>query len=126
VPVAAPAPLPQPESQIGQPSAPTTATVNHAIVNQIFPDIVPSAMKTINGTLRVTVQLEVDANGAVTSVALLSPGPSKYFAGKSLEAARHWKFKPAQVDGRGAPTTWTLEFQYTQSGIHVVPKQFAP
>ena len=54
-------------------------------------------MKTINGTLRVTVQLEVNASGAVTSVALLSPGPSKYFAGKSLEAARHWKFKPAQV-----------------------------
>jgi TonB family protein len=95
-------------------------------VNQILPDIIPSALKTINGTLRVTVQLEVDANGAVTSVALLWPGPSKYFAGKSLEAARHWKFKPAQVDGQAGPSTWTLEFQYKQSGIHVVPKQYVP
>jgi len=95
-------------------------------MNQILPDIIPSAMKTINGTLRVTVQLEVNASGAVTSVALLSPGPSKYFAGKSLEAARHWKFKPAQVDGNAAPSTWILEFQYTQTGIHVVPRQFAP
>jgi len=124
-PVTAPAPPPQSESQVDQSPAPS-ATVNHAVVNQILPDIIPSALKTINGTLRVTVQLEVDANGAVTSVALLWPGPSKYFAGKSLEAARHWKFKPAQVDGQAGPSTWTLEFQYKQSGIHVVPKQYVP
>jgi TonB family protein len=124
VPVAAPAPPPEPK--VDQSPAPTSATVNHAVVNQILPDIIPSAMKTISGTLRVSVQLEVDASGAVTSVALLSPGPSKYFAGKSLEAARHWKFKPAQVDGQAGPSTWTLEFQFKQTGINVVPKQFAP
>lgn len=125
-PVAAPAPPPQPESQIDQRSAPSSATVNRSVVNQILPDIIPSAMRTISGTVKVSVRLSVDANGNVTDATLESPGPSKYFAGKSLEAARHWKFKPAQVDGRGAPTTWTLEFQYTQSAIHVVPKQFAP
>jgi TonB family protein len=90
-------------------------------VNQILPDIVPSAMKTINGTLRVTVQLAVDANGLVTSATLQSPSSSKYFAAKSLEAARHWKFKPAQ-----SPGSWTLEFQYTRSGIHVVAEPVAP
>jgi TonB family protein len=95
-------------------------------VNQILPDILPSALKTINGTLRVSVQLEVDANGAVTSVALLSPGPSKYFAGKSLEAARHWKFKPAQVNGNAAPSAWTLNFQFRQSGIQVIPERTTP
>ena len=125
-PVPAAVPPPQPESQIGQPSAPSSATVNHAIVNQILPDIVPSAMRSISGTVKVSVRLSVDSNGNVTDATLESPGPSKYFAGKSLEAARHWKFKPTQVDGRAASTTWTLEFQYTQSGIHVVPKQFAP
>ncbi len=125
-PVAAPAPLPQLESQIDQRSASSSATVNHAIVNQILPGIIPSAMRSISGTVKVSVRLSVDANGNVADATLESPGPSKYFAGKSLEAARHWKFKPAQVDGRGAPTTWTLEFQYTRSGIHVVPKQFAP
>jgi TonB family protein len=125
-PIPAAVPPPRPEAQVDQGPAASGATVNHAVVNQILPDIIPSAMKTINGTLRVTVQLEVNASGAVTSVALLSPGPSKYFAGKSLEAARHWKFKPAQVDGNAAPSTWILEFQYTQTGIHVVPRQFAP
>jgi TonB family protein len=95
-------------------------------MNQILPDILPSAMKTVNGTLRVSVRLSVDANGFVTDAALESPGPSKYFAGKSLEAARHWKFRPAQVDGNAAPSAWTLEFQYKQNGINVVPERTAP
>jgi TonB family protein len=90
-------------------------------VNQILPDIVPSAMKTISGTVKVSVRVSVDAGGLVTDATLESAGPSKYFATKSLEAARHWKFKPAPVPGN-----WTLEFQYTQRGIHVVAEQTAP
>jgi TonB family protein len=112
---------PQPEPQAIHASAPAGTGINPAIVNQILPDIVPSAMKTINGTLRVTVQLAVDANGLVTGTTLQSAGPSKYFAAKSLEAARRWKFKPSS-----APANWTLEFQYKQSGIHVVAEPVAP
>jgi serine/threonine protein kinase len=111
---------PQPQPQAEQTAAPTATTINPAIVNQILPDIVPSAMKTINGTLRVSVQLTVGADGSVTGATLQSTGPSKYFAGKSLEAARHWKFRP-----ESAPSNWTLEFQYRQIGIHVVAEQTA-
>jgi len=125
-PVAAPALPSRPEAQIDQTSAPTSATVNHPVVNQILPDIIPSAMRTISGTLRVSVRLAVNADGNVTGATLESPGPSKYFAGKSLEAARHWKFRPAQVDGNAAPSTWTLEFQFKRSGINVVPEQTTP
>jgi TonB family protein len=109
-PVAAPAqpPQPEPRPEVDQSPAPTSSTVNHAVVNQILPDILPSAMRTISGTVKVSVRLSVDANGNVTDATLESPGPSKYFAGKSLEAARHWKFKPAQVGGNAAPSTWTL------------------
>ena len=124
--VPAATPPPQPEAQADQAPAPTSATVNHGVINQILPDIIPSAMRTISGTLKVSVRLSVDANGNVTDATLASPGPSKYFAGKSLEAAQHWKFKPAQVDGQAGPSTWTLEFQFKQTGINVVPKQFAP
>ncbi len=109
-----------PESQPEQVPAASGTAINPAVVNQILPDIVPSAMKTINGTLRVSVALTVGAGGLVADATLTSPGPSKYFASKSLEAARHWKFKPA------AAGSWTLEFQYTQRGIHVVAEQTAP
>lgn len=115
-----PAATPAPESQPDQAPAAGSTAINPAIVSQILPDIVPSAMKTINGTLRVSVAITVGADGLVTDATLTSPGPSKYFASKSLEAARHWKFKPDAAGG------WTLEFQYKQNGIHVVAQPAAP
>ena len=130
--VAAPVPPPQPTEQASQTAQamdnPSTApaTINPAVLNQIFPDIIPSAMRTISGKVKVSVRLAVDENGIVTDATLASAGPSNYFAGKSLEAARHWKFKPAQVDGHAAPSNWTLEFQYRRSGISVFPQQTAP
>jgi TonB family protein len=128
-PVAAPIPPPQPAEQAAQATdnlSPAPATINPAIVNQILPDIIPSAMRTISGTVKVSVRLSVDENGIVTNATLVSTGPSNYFAGKSLEAARHWKFKPAQVDGHAAPSDWILEFQYRRTGIKVVPEQTTP
>jgi TonB family protein len=131
-PVAAPVSPPQRAEQATQAVqatdnlAPAHATINPAIVNRILPDIIPSAMRTISGTVKVSVRLAVDENGIVTDATLASAGPSNYFAGKSLEAARHWKFKPAQVDGHAAPSSWTLEFQYRRTGINVIPEQTAP
>jgi TonB family protein len=123
VPAAAPPPQSQaqtqPLPQADQSPEPTATTINPAIVNQILPEIAPSAMKTISGTVKVSVRVSVDAGGLVTDATLESPSSSKYFAGKSLDAARHWKFKPA-------PGNWNLEFQYKQNGIHVVAEQTAP
>jgi protein TonB len=126
--VAAAVPLPQPaaQPQTTDNLSPAPATINPAIVNQILPDIIPSAMRTISGTVKVSVRLAVDEDGIVTDATLASAGPSNYFAGKSLEAARHWKFKPAEVDGRPVSSNWTLEFQYRRSGINVVPEQTTP
>jgi eukaryotic-like serine/threonine-protein kinase len=135
-PVSVAAPVPPPQLAQPQPSqsqaarapaaASVVAAVNHAVMTQILPDIIPSAMRTISGTVKVSVRLAVDENGNVTDATLASAGPSNYFAGKSLEAARHWKFKPAQVDGHVAPSNWTLEFQYRRTGINVVPEQTTP
>jgi TonB family protein len=127
-PVAAPVPPPQPgaEPQAADNRSTTPSAINPAIVNQILPDIIPSAMRTISGTVKVSVRLAVDENGIVTDATLASAGPSNYFAGKSLEAAHHWKFRPAQVDGHAAPSNWTLEFQYRRTGIKVVPEQTTP
>ena len=134
-PVSATVPPPQAANQTSEAAqatqatdnlSPAPATINPAIVNQILPDIIPSAMRTISGTVKVSVRLAVNENGIVTDATLASAGPSNYFAGKSLEAARHWKFKPAQVDGHAAPSNWTLEFQYRRTGIKVVPQQTTP
>lgn len=129
-PVVAPAPPPQPaQQQSAQPQPADTSapsTINPAIVNQILPDIVPSALRSINGTVRVSVLLAVATDGSVTGATLQSPGPSQYFAHKALEASRHWKFKPAPAGVVAVPGSWSLEFQFKRSGIHVVPQQTAP
>jgi TonB family protein len=46
----------------------------------------------------VVLELFIDANGAVTDVALVSGDPP--FAGAAVEAARTWTFHPAERNGR--------------------------
>ena len=126
-PVPAPAPPPQAtaQTQASETPAPAGATVNGAVAQQVLPNVLPSAMKTITGTLKVSVRLAVAADGSVTNATLESAGPSKYFAGKALEASRHWKFKPAQAGGATAPSSWILNFQFKRTGITVVPEKAA-
>jgi len=95
-------------------------------VQQVQPDIAPKALKTITGTIRITVRLEVDAYGNVTAASLESAGPSQYFANKVLDAARGWKFIPAQANGRAVPSTWILHYQLKQSGVDVASEETVP
>jgi len=67
--------------------------------------------------------VHVDASGRVTSAELESPGPSQYFAHLALEAARRWKFNPAEVAGRSVASDWILHFEFTREGTHVMPTQ---
>jgi len=72
------------------------------------------------------VRVSVDAAGNVSEAKLLSPGPSKYFAGKALAAAGRWKFNPPQVDGQAAASEWVLRFQFSRTSIQVFPAETKP
>jgi TonB family protein len=145
VPAVSPAPVPAPSPTAAAAPAPTPTTTttptqmrtvdNSAssgaarkgtAARQVQPDVPASAMRTITGKVNVTIRLAVDENGNVTDAAFESAGPSKYFANKALDAARQWKFKPAQSEGRAAPRAWLVHFQFTQSGIDVTPTETAP
>jgi TonB family protein len=125
VPAPSVAPSPPP-AQTAEGPASGSATVKGAVTQQVQPDVLPSAMRTITGKVKVAIRLAVDEHGNVTDTAFESAGPSKYFANKALEAARHWQFKPAQVDGRPVPSAWLLHFQFTPSSIDVTPTETAP
>ena len=109
----------------GSPS-PSGATVKGTVTQQVEPDVAPKALRTISGTVKVVVRLAVDESGNVTDASLETPGPSQYFANKALDAARRWKFEPAQVHGQAVPSTWLLHFQFKQSGVNVTPVETAP
>jgi TonB family protein len=91
------------------------------IVNQVLPDIPRKAMSTINGKFRVQVKVKVDRTGKVVGSEFVSPGPSKYFANLTMQAARDWKFSPSDTETRA----WNLQFEFRRSGASVVPKQIA-
>jgi TonB family protein len=96
------------------------------VLQKVLPQVSPSARNTIEGKIRVRVQVEVDPSGKVTEARLVSAGPSKYFAQRALEAARGWKFTPAQVRGQAAPSEWSLRFGFRRSDTEVIATQTAP
>jgi protein TonB len=86
-----------------------------------MPQVSPSARRTIQGTIKVRVRVDVDAAGNVAKAKLESAGPSKYFSRVAMEAAREWKFVPAQADESGA-REWKLQFAFSRAktGISAV------
>ena len=108
-PTAAAAPAPPQRRAVENPASSGAARKSTA-AREVQPDVPASAMMTIVGKINVTIRLAVDENGNVTGAAFESAGPSKYFANKALDAARQWKFKPAQSEG----------------GIDVTPTETAP
>ncbi len=97
----------------------TAATDNRSgAVRRVMPQVSPSARRTIQGKVKVRVRIEVDASGNVAEATLESAGPSKYFARIALDAARGWKFSPAQAGESGA-REWELRFAFSRANTEV-------
>jgi TonB family protein len=87
------------------------------VLGRVEPDVSASSRATITGKIHVRVGLRVDPSGKVVEARLISPGPSKYFAGHALEAARRWTFVPPQAEGQPTISNWTLIFTFTRKGV---------
>ena len=107
-------------------SSPTSGMVRGKVVQQILPDAPQKARDTIRGKVRLSVKVNVDESGAVTQGTLDAPGPSQYFADRTLAAAKLWKFTPTKVDGRNVPSQWLLYFEIDPAATTVHPKQTTP
>jgi eukaryotic-like serine/threonine-protein kinase len=86
------------------------------VLHKVLPTVSDRARATIQGTVHVAVKVDVDAGGNVTN-ATLDPAStsSKYFTDLGLQAARDWKFKPAQPEAQAAASQWVLHFMFTQA-----------
>jgi TonB family protein len=85
------------------------------IVQRVMPQVSPSARRTIQGKIKVRVRVGVDAAGNVSSATLESAGPSKYFSRISIEAARAWKFVPADAAEQSGRREWKIQFAFTRA-----------
>jgi TonB family protein len=102
-------------SQAAAPPSNTNAAAPKApsVVHEEVPVVPRSALATIHGHVRVAVLVTVDESGAVISDTLADPGPSRYFARIATEAARKWKFSPAQDH---ASRHWLVRFEFSPTG----------
>lgn len=97
-----------------------------SVARRVMPDVPEEARSTIQGTVKVSIQLKMDANGSVDEASIDSQGPSSYFANLALAAARGWKFTPAQMNGQDVRSVWLLEFEFRQSGTDVTATEKFP
>jgi len=104
-------------------AAPQQGTIPGAVAERALPNVSQGARNTIQGRIRVGVQVRVDATGNVTDAKLTSPGPSKYFANQALQSARRWKFKPPQTDGQPTASAWLLKYQFGRAGTEIIPSE---
>lgn len=125
---------PSATSTPAQPALPPSPPVSNvqkdvvagAVVERVLPDVPRSARNTIHGKIKVSVKVTVDASGKVSTVTLEHAGPSKYFAGLALSAARRWKFKAPQMNGQPVSSKWMLHFRFGRAGTEVSPVETSP
>lgn len=87
-----------------------------AVLRKVLPTVSDRARATIRGTVHVAVKVDVDAAGNVTNTTLdPATASSKYFADLAVQAARDWKFKPAQLNAQAVSSQWVVHFLYTQA-----------
>jgi TonB family protein len=115
-----------PQSPVPGTQSSKGAAVRGAVAERVLPDVPQSASETIHGTVEVSIRVTVDPSGDVSNATFDSPGASKYFANLALQAARDWRFKPAQVDGQAVSSVWILRFQFRQTGTEVTPVEASP
>jgi TonB family protein len=90
------------------PDAPPSA------INEVIPDVPQSALATIRGTIRVSVRVNLDKQGAVVDAATVERGPSRYFERLAVEASKKWTFTPANSEQR---RSMLVKFNFTRAGV---------
>jgi TonB family protein len=94
----------------------SSAAASASAVHEEIPNVPRSARDTIHGHVKVGVRVSVDRSGRVVRESLDSPGPSRYFNRLASEAARKWKFAPADDQ---VSREWLLRFEFGRDGTTV-------
>ncbi|HTD71956.1 MAG TPA: protein kinase [Steroidobacteraceae bacterium] len=114
--------LPVPQSPAPVAQSPTTPpSTASAVVHEEIPAVSRGARASVRGQIKVVVRVTVDRAGNVIAENLEARGSSRYFARVAMEAAKRWKFAPADNQ---SPREWLLQFEFSRDGAtaHAVPR----
>jgi hypothetical protein len=113
-PVANPIASPQTSAPQAAPSSVTAQSAPSPVVHQEIPVVSRGAHDSIRGQIKVAVRVTVDRAGNVVAENLEVHGSSRYFARLATEAAKKWKFAPAD---NPSPREWLVQFEFSHGGV---------
>jgi TonB family protein len=116
---------PEVEPRKAAPNSPAKS-LGHGITMQVLPDVPAKARNTIRGKVTVNIRVGIDVNGSVVTAQNESPDSSRFFGDLALQAARRWKFEPADTGSSAHPAEWNLHFQFVRDARHPVSVKAAP
>jgi len=96
------------------PQRPTTSPPTSTVLHEEIPTVSRGARESIRGQIKVVVRVTVDRLGNVTAENTEVRGSSRYFARVAADAARKWKFAPAE---NLSPREWLIQFDFARDGI---------
>ena len=119
-PIAQPIASPQTSAPAAAPSA-TPQSAASPVVHEELPAVSSGARDSIHGQIKVVVRVTVDRAGNVAAENLEVRGTSKYFARLATDAAKKWKFVPADSQ---SPREWLVQFEFSRDGVtgHAIPR----
>ena len=103
--------------QIVAPATPSSVNAPppaSSVVHDEIPSVSHSARDSIHGQIKVAVRVTVDRAGNVVAENLEVHGSSRYFARLASDAARKWKFAPADNQ---SPRDWLIQFEFSRGGV---------
>ena len=120
-PVAAPEPPHPPEAQADDnddDTEPARSTATLAPGSEPVPihkvrPVYPADAARNSETGKVVVRIEVDTDGTPADVSIARSSRSRSLDRAALEAARQWRFRPAQADGRPFQASVEVPFEFT-------------
>ena len=114
---------PATSAQAPEPAQPAASP---RVVNQVMPDVLAKARRSIRGKVSVGVRVHVDAYGNVSEATLEPPPVSHYFSGVTMKAVRRWKFRPVREGEVYVAQEWIVRFEFTRSNTKVAVERVAP
>jgi TonB family protein len=115
-------PLPQvtePERPTGEPPIRSKAlpvAQPPVPIHQALPNTKPFGYSLVNNDTTIDVEVQIDENGVVRHAGLAAgSGRGNMLTTQALIAARKWRFKPAEVDGRRVLGTYIISFKFRRS-----------
>lgn len=112
--VAPPAPRASVETKSVESTAASQRDAPPSAINEVIPNASRGALQTIRGTIRVSIRVTIDKQGAVAAATTTEPGPSRYFERLALDASKKWTFTPATND---EPRKILVRFSFTRNGV---------